>query len=79
MNDNGAFQILDDYSWEKSRFIAAKDQYLQIELLEEMQYQHDPDEGYTVSRAERDHMFVDLHRESASYRRKKKIHAGRAA
>ncbi len=64
LNDNGVFQGLDDYFWKTSRFTTAEDQELQIELPVKMQYLHDPDEGYNVSQAEGDHIFVDLHSEN---------------
>ena len=64
LNDYGVFQRLDECFWEKSRFIAAEDQALQIELPVEMHYLADSDEGYIVSQAEGDHIFVDLHIEN---------------
>ena len=64
LNEIGVLQRLDDYSWETSRFTVAKDQALQIELPVEMHYLDGSDEGYIVSQAEGDHIFVDLHSEN---------------
>ena len=63
--ENGALQG-SDYFWRTSSFIASANQELRIELPVRLEPLSEQDEGYTVSQAEGDNIFVDLHSESLS-------------
>jgi len=61
--ENGALQG-SDYFWKTSSFIASENQELRIELPVRLELLSEPDDGYTVSQAEGDNIFVDMHSES---------------
>lgn len=60
--ENGALQG-SDYFWKTSSFIASENQELRIELPVRLEPLSEQDEGYKVSQAEGDNIFVDLHSE----------------